>query len=150
MEIDIKNNIEQYIVLLSDVLKTDNKLAKIEYETWIPNCIECLKFALDNEQLLIDKPNLYKDNLTTLSLLYNWIFEEKSWAYIELYQKFRKIYTGKECGEAFKILFNRMSKSEIKPLESSSINYTNSEGKIKSLSQILNDLSQQWKLGLSK
>lgn len=150
MDIKMKNNIELYIGLLSDALKTDNKLAKTEYKAWISNCIECLEFALDNEQLLIDKPTLYKDILNTLSLLYNWIFEEKSWAYIELYHKFRKICTGEECGQSLKTLFNRMNKDEMKPIETSQINYTNSEEKFKSLSQILNDLSQQWKLGLSK
>ena len=145
MDINIKDSIKKYIDLLSDVLETET-----EFETWMPNCIECLNFALDNEQLLIEKPKLYEDTLSTLSLLYKWIIEKESWAYIELYQKFRKIYTGAEIGEAFKVLSNRINENKIrestKESENSLISYTDNNGNFKAVDQILNELSQQWKL----
>lgn len=153
VDINVKNSMKQYIDLLSDILKTDDKLVKNEFEIWIPNCIECLQFYLDNEQLLIDKPNLYADILSILSLLYNWIFEGGSWAYIELYQKFKTIYSSEEIGNSFKVVFDRMNKNSIdkkqikaRLINNSLINYTNDNGDFKSLYEILSELHHAFEL----
>jgi len=79
MDKDIKNLLKQYIKLLSDTLETSKKLTKIEFQAWMPNCIKCLQFALDNEQLLIKKTSLYEDTLTNIALIYNWNLEKNIW-----------------------------------------------------------------------
>ena len=103
MDIIIKEEINLYIEFLSK-LPTN-----YEFEEWIPTCIECLQFALDNEQLLNEKPELYQDTLSTLYLLYTWIKDSKEWAYIELRQKFKKRYSPKEIGKALKEISIRLS-----------------------------------------
>lgn len=145
MDNDIKNLLKQYIKLLSETLETSDKLTKIEFQAWIPNCIECLQFALDNEQLLIEKPSLYEDTLATLSLLYKWIFEETQWAYIELYRKFRTIYSGAEVGNALKALFNKLNENKIKEPENNClVDYKDGGGNLKSVHQVCAELSEQW------
>ena len=91
MDINIKNILNSFIKLLSETPQKDSP-----FETWIPNCIECLQFALDNEQLLIDKPSLYEDTLSTIYLLREWIFEDSKYAYLILERKFRKVCTEKK------------------------------------------------------
>ena len=139
---NVKSNIKQYINLLSEILPINN-----DFKAWIPNCIECLQFALDNKQLLMDEPSLYADTLSTLSLLYKWIFEEESWAYIKLYQKFRKVYSGQEIGVALKSLLSKLNDREIEKRENDYlVSFTDKEGNLKSFDKILYELSQQWKL----
>jgi hypothetical protein len=115
MQENIKQQIEAYIKLLNITLSDNPK--HYELSDWIPNCIECLQFALDNEELLVEKPSLYADMLSTMSLLYSWIVEDESWAYIELRQKFRTVYTPKQMGNALKIMCERMKESRDEVIE---------------------------------
>ena len=145
MDIDIRNDIELYINLLSKTLDTDG-----DYQIWMPNCIECLQFALDNEQLLSEKPSLYDDTLHTLALLYSWIFKNDTFAYVLLKQKFRKIYSGKEIGNAFKLLFERMNTENTTQKQCDDLlDFIDKNGEMKSLESIFGELNKQWEL-LSK
>lgn len=115
MQEDFKQQIGLYVKLLDDILADNPK--HFELSDWIPNCIKCLQFALDNEELLIEKPNFYEDTLRTISLLYSWIVEGKGWAYIELSQKFRSIATPEQMGKALKIMCERMKESRDEVIE---------------------------------
>lgn len=109
MDIIVKKQINLYIELLSKIS------LDYEYESWIPNCIECLQFALDNEQLLKEKPELYQDTLSTICLLYSWIVEERGWAYIELREKFKTWYMSEEAGKSLRHMleiFNKQDENE--------------------------------------
>lgn len=140
----MNNKIKEQIIAYIDLLSLISA-ANHEYEIWIPTCIECLQFALDNEQLLNEKPELYSDTLSTLSLLYKWIVEEKEWAYIELREKFKKRYSPEEVGKSFKVILERMN--TIKENEANNLaNFKNEEGNFKSMMQILNELSEQFKM----
>ncbi len=140
--------IDTYIKYLSKILPTN-----YEFESWIPNCIECLQFAIDNEQLLNEKPELYKDTMRTLQLLQSWIVEEKEWAYIELRQKFKKHYSPEEVGKALKHLLTKLQQNkcveESQPLEHKlkniNINLINCETQgYKTPYEVLNELSEVW------
>jgi hypothetical protein len=146
----INSQIRSYIQLLDLYLsnsKDVNKLQYIESRDWMQNCIECLNFALNNEKLLKAKPSLYVDTLETLNLLYSWIIEEKSWAYIALREKFKPIYTGKEIGNAFREIFNKI-KTENKEATievRNSKRFFNNDGNFKSIAKILNEISDEMK-----
>lgn len=140
MDAIAKEQINIYIKLLSEVLQ-DN----YDFKEWIPNCIECLQFALDNEELLNEKPELYQDTLSTLSLLYSWIIDNAEWAYIVLRQKFRIIYSPEEVGSALKVLVNRLSKQKEELYTSDYlINFKDGDGNFKSVAQVFNELSEEW------
>ena len=138
----IKEQITVFIELLSLALPSN-----YEYGVWIPTCIECLQFALDNEQLLNEKPELYSDTLSTLNLLYLWIIEEKEWAYIELREKFKKRYSPEETGKALKTIADRMNNESMDSIsnENNIINFKDAEGNFKSTIKILEELSEQFK-----
>lgn len=143
----MNNKAKEQIAIFIDLL-SEISSAKYEYEMWIPTCIECLQFALDNKQLLNEKPQLYTDTLRTLNLLYKWIVEEKEWAYIELREKFKKRYTLEEVGKSLKAILKRIgnAKENIKKNEVDNfINFKDEEGNFKSMAQILNELSEQFK-----
>jgi hypothetical protein len=140
MDVVTKEQINIYIKLLSEVSQ-DN----YDFKEWIPNCIECLQFALDNEELLNEKPELYRDTLSTLSLLYSWIIDNAEWDYIVLRQKFRNIYSPKEVGTVLENFTNRLSKQkEELYISDYLVNFKDSDGKFKSVEQILNELSKKW------
>lgn len=140
MDAVAKEQINIYIKLLSEVSQ-DN----YDFKEWIPNCIECLQFALDNEELLSEKPELYQDTLSTLSLLYSWIIENAKWAYIVLRQKFRTIYSPKEVGGALKEVANRLNKQKEELYTSDYlVNFKDGDGNLKSVEQIFTELSEQW------
>lgn len=140
MDAVAKEQINIYIKLLSEVSQ-DN----YDFREWIPNCIECLQFALDNEELLSEKPELYQDILSTLSLLYSWIIENAKWAYIVLRQKFRTIYSPKEVGGALKEVANRLNKQKEELYTSDYlVNFKDGDGNLKSVEQIFTELSEQW------
>lgn len=140
MDAVAKEQINIYIKLLSEVSQ-DN----YDFREWIPNCIECLQFALDNEELLSEKPELYQDTLSTLSLLYSWIIENAKWAYIVLRQKFRTIYSPKEVGGALKEVANRLNKQKEELYTSDYlVNFKDGDGNLKSVEQIFTELSEQW------
>jgi hypothetical protein len=140
MDITIKEKISLYIDFLSYILPTNN-----DYEVWIPTCIECLQFALDNEKLLNEKPELYQDTLNTLYLLYSCIVKNEEWAYIELRQKFRKIYSPKEVGKALKEFSIRLSKKKEELYTNNClIDFKDNNGDFKSVEQILSELSIQF------
>lgn len=140
MDAVAKEQINIYIKLLSEVSQ-DN----YDFKEWIPNCIECLQFALDNEELLSEKPELYQDTLSTLSLLYSWIIENAKWAHIVLRQKFRTIYSPKEVGGALKEVANRLNKQKEELYTSDYlVNFKDGDGNLKSVEQIFTELSEQW------
>jgi hypothetical protein len=140
MDAVAKEQINIYIKLLSEVSQ-DN----YDFKEWIPNCIECLQFALDNEELLSEKSELYQDTLSTLSLLYSWIIENAKWAYIILRQKFRTIYSPKEVGGALKDVANRLNKQKEELYTSDYlVNFKDGDGNLKSVEQIFTELSEQW------
>lgn len=138
--------ITNYIDFLSKM-----PLDHYEYSTWVPNCIECLQFAFDNEQLLEEKPELYHDTLSTLSLLHALLIEGKEWAYIELREKFKTRYSNEEVGKSLKLFAERLNKENttkikcsLKPLASKVDDIQNIDGSYKSLYQILNDLAEMF------
>ena len=144
----MKKIIGNYIEFLSKILPTN-----YEFESWIPTCIECLQFAVDNEQLLNEKPELYQDTLSTLHLLYSWIIDDKGWAYIELREKFKKRYSPEEVGKALKCLLTKLQQNkcveESQPLEHKlkniNINLINCETQgYKTPYEVLNELSEVW------
>lgn len=145
MNYKLKEQISIYIEILSKISSNNH-----EFEIWIPTCIECLQFALDNEQLLNEKPELYSDTLRSLNLLYKWIVEEKEWAYIELREKFKKRYTPEEVGNSFKIILERMRSANENEVNEANkvndfVNFKDEEGNFKSTVQILSELSEQFK-----
>ena len=144
MDITIKEIINSYIEFLSKL--TTNYDSK----EWIPNCIECLQFALDNEKLLAEKPELYQDTLSTLSLLYSWIIDNEEWAYIELRQKFRNYYSPEEVGKSLKQILTRLNNQReshiYNSLDNSLIDFKDINGNFKSVNQILTELSEQFKI----
>lgn len=145
----MNNKVKEQITIFIDLL-SDISSANYEYEIWIPTCIECLQFALDNEQLLNEKPQLYSDTLRTLDLLYKWIVEEKEWAYIELIEKFKKRYTPEEIGKSFKTILERMRRANENEVNEANkgndfVNFKDEEGNFKSTVQILKELSEQFK-----
>jgi hypothetical protein len=119
-----------------------------EYLIWAPNCIECLQFALDNEKLLVEKPELYHDTLSTLNLLYLWIIEEKGWAYIELREKFKTRYSVEKNGKALKTIIDKINKENTNSVNenfsalSNIIDVQNQDGSYKSMYQILEELAE--------
>ena len=124
-----------------------------EYESWVPNCIECLQFALDNEQLLKEKPELYQDTLSTLCLLYSWIIEEHGWAYVELREKFKTWYTSKEAGKSLKNMLDILNKQDeneelIDETENMLKKYDKTiyteKGEYKAFIEVLDMLSEVW------
>ena len=144
---DIKQQVNLYIEFLNSILP-DNPKTISDYEllNWIPNCIECLHFALDNDQLLKDKPSLYNDTTSTLSLLYLWIVEGHEYAYIELSQKFKKICTPEEIGNAFKILSDRIKEAnkEDETLRPDYVSFKDDNGNFKPIEQILKECHDIW------
>lgn len=136
---EVKQFINNAIELLNATSKEDSDL-----QHWIPNCIECLQFALDNEQLLIDKPSLYDDTIDTLKLLHTWMFEESQYAHIILRKKFGKIYSPEEVGNALKLISDRLKAEHSKNDSNELISYVDDNGNYKSIEQILNELSQLW------
>jgi hypothetical protein len=125
-----------------EIILQENK-NHYELGNWIPNCVECLKFAIDNEILLEEKPELLVDILKTLQLLYYWIVEEKEWAYIELYQKFRTIYSNVEVGKALKEISKRLNIENSKEL-GKNFKGLGVEIKNKNMYEILEELSVKW------
>ena len=111
---EFKQQISLYINLLNKTLpENTNTLEFHELNHWIPNCIECLQFALDNEELLKDKPSLFNDTVETVHLLYAWITNQSSgdYAYIILRKKFGKIYSPEEVGKALSKLVERLKET---------------------------------------
>lgn len=136
---EFKQQIRLYIDLLNKALpENKNSLEYHELNHWIPNCIKCLQFALDNEELLKEKPSLFNDMVDTIYLLHAWIFEDDSYAYIILKKKFGRVYTPEEVGNAFKKLAERL-----KETRDEVVDYQN-EYQGKNLKDILEDLSKQW------
>jgi hypothetical protein len=133
-----KERISRYISLLSYISQDT-----VDFKEWIPNCITCLQFALDNEELLREKQELYYDTAHTLNLLHFWIVDNKEWAYVELRQKFRNVYTAKEVGDALKKILARVDKEDVCP-SSPLVNCKNINGELKSLAQILTELGDQF------
>ena len=73
---ELKKQIQIYINILNGILEDNvdkSKSAYHELRHWIPNCIECLQFAADNESLLEEKPSLLYDTIDTIDLLYGWL-----------------------------------------------------------------------------
>ena len=119
-----------------------NTLEFHELNHWIPNCIECLQFALDNEDMLKDKPSLFNDIVKTVHLLYVWMTNQSSgdYAYIILRKKFGKIYSPKEVGIALKKFVGRLKETKDEVVEyQEHIKYQE-----KNLKNVLDELSQQW------
>lgn len=147
---ELKQKIDTYISLLNSYLSEYNNPRKLDYHelrNWIPNCIECLEFALNNEELLKEKPNLYEDTLNTIGLLYSWIIEEKSWAYIALRQKFRKVCSAEEVGNAFKKLHTKIKEEKENNMvcgENKYVSFIDENGNLKSTVQIFKELSDAW------
>jgi len=140
---EFKKQISLYINLLNKTLpENTNTLEFHELNHWIPNCIECLQFALDNEELLKDKPSLFNDAVETIHLLYAWITNQSSgdYAYIILRKKFGKIYSPKEVGTALKKLVGRLKETGSAVVE----HPEHIEYQGKSLKNALDELSQQW------
>ena len=100
---NFNKHISQYIEFLSNIPSKGNNL-----ESWIPICVECLQFTLDNEQLLNENPKLYQDALRTLHLLDSFIVEKEEWAYIVLKQKFKKYHSPEKIARAFKEVLKRL------------------------------------------
>lgn len=141
---EFKQQINTYIKLLNILLSENTN--HYELSDWIPNCIECLEFALNNGELLKEKPSLYEDTIRTINLLYLWIVEDKSYAYIELRQKFKTVGTSKEVGTALKKLIDRMKEenSVLCNTENVFVSFMDNDGNFKSTVQILKELSDMW------
>lgn len=142
MDNTIKKQINLYIEFLSTISTNS-----FELKSWTPTCIECLQFALDNEQLLEEKPELYQDTLSTLQLLYFWLKDGEEWAYIELSQKFKKHYSPEVIGKAFKEISKRLAKlnnqDDIdKTLEDIGVTLKTPDGNYRNTYDVLNDISQ--------
>lgn len=151
MEDKLKKQINTYIELLNKTLPNSPEDKNYyEFQAWIPNCIEFLEFSLNNENIFIEKPSFYENLISTIDLLYSCFVESSESAYIELYQRFRKIYSGAEIGESLKTILKRYQevKSEIeddKPERNNCVSFTDNDGNYKSIAQILNEISEQWK-----
>ena len=140
---EFKQQIRLYINLLNKTLpENTNTLEFHELNHWIPNCTECLQFALDNEKLLKDKPSLFNDTVETVHLLYEWITNQSSgdYAYIILRKKFGRIYSPGEVGVALKKLVGRLKETRDEVVEyQEHIKYQG-----KNLKNVLDELSQKW------
>jgi hypothetical protein len=143
IEDSVKEQIQASIKMLNVIL--EEKVNDYELSDWIPNCVQCLQFALDNEDILIEKPSLYQDTVSTLYLLSEWIVNNEWYAYIELREKFKTVFSGEQVGTSLKCILNRMQ--ELKTLseeQKTIIPFTNPDGEFKSVEQILTELGDMW------
>ena len=111
---EFKQQIQKYIDILSGILEDNADKSKQRYHElrhWIPNCIECLQFAVDNESSLEEKPSLLNDIIDTIKLLHGWLFEDRGYSYVILEKKFGKAYSPEEVGKTLKILYERLKEN---------------------------------------
>lgn len=149
IEDSVKEQIQVSIKMLNAIL--EEKVNDYELSDWIPNCIQCLQFALDNEDILIEKPSLYQDTVSTLYLLSEWIVNNEWYAYIELREKFKTVFSGEEVGKSLKCLLNRMQELKTLSEEPALADYPiYQDGKFKSVEQILTELGEMWNIGDKK
>lgn len=106
MTSDEKAIINLYIETLNTFLLRNKE--SDDLECWIPNCIKCLQFAVDNESTINENISFYNDILNTLYLLKIWIFENCEYAYMILLNKYKTTFTPEEAGNAFKKILERM------------------------------------------
>jgi len=139
----VKERILASTKILNVILEENAK--DYELSDWIPHCIECLQFALDNENVLIEKPSLYQDTLNTLYLISEWVVNNKWYAYIELREKFKSVFSGEQIGNSLKLILNRMGEAKAENEEPEQIiPFTNPNGEFKSVEQILSELGDVW------
>lgn len=148
-ETDIDKYIRRQIELAIELLSAIT--LDCEYSAWVSNCIECLQFALNNEQLLIEKPELYRDTLHTLELLYLWMIDGKGWAYVNLREKFKTWYSPEQIGNSFRTILKKLenvnkNQELIGFNTENSIELKSKNGDFKSMFQILKELSEEWVL----
>lgn len=143
--LEVRTQIESYIQLLNAYLNDNPK--DFDIREWIPNCVECLQFALDNEKILEEKPSLYADTLSTLNLLYEWIVEGSQYAYIILRKKFETVHSPEEVGKALKTLVDRMRAEHHRGnlmTGNDFVSFIDDDGNCKSTEQILSECSALW------
>jgi len=104
---NFKDMIGSCISLLKIVMPDKND----DYETfdWMSNCIKCLQFYFDNEWKLEENSKFKSDITNIIALVYAFIFDGEFYAFIELREKFKTKYSGKQAGEAIKKIMNRIS-----------------------------------------
>jgi hypothetical protein len=139
---DVKQVIKPYIELLNQVL-IDNP-DDYEYKDWIPNCIECLEYAINTDKEIPKEP--YNDLLGTINLLYEYFVNSKEWAYIELSQKFKTIYSGEQIGKALKLFADRLKEvnKEDETKRPDYVSFKDDNGNFKSTAQILEECREIW------
>ena len=83
---------------------------ELDWETkdWIQNLINCFDYILDDSNNFPTEGKVYKDLLNTISLLYEWLFNNEWWAWIELRQKYKTVPFPENIGEALKLISERL------------------------------------------
>ena len=141
----VRQIIQQYIGLLDQVLpKNPQTINDYELKDWIPNCIECLEWAIKTDKDIPEQP--YNDLLSTLYLLYECFVKSEEWAYIELRQKFKTIYSGEQIGRALKVFTERIKEAnrEDETKKTDYVSFTDTNGNFKSVEQILDECANKW------
>lgn len=141
---EIRQQIQLYIEFLTKLSQENEN--DFELQSWVPNCVECLQFAVDNEALFKENSSPYADIIQTLYLLYSYIVKNAEWAYVELSQKFRKIYSPEEVGKFLQLLLERMQSLKEPYIESGNnfVSFTDDNGDYKPIEQILREISDKW------
>ncbi len=97
--------VKVYKNILQEVL---NEESDWETKDWIQNLINCFNYILDDSNNFPTEGKIYEDLLNTISLLYEWLFNNEWWAWIELRQKYKTSYSPEDMGKALKLISERL------------------------------------------
>ena len=95
--------LKEFSASLSDTI-SDHKT-----KDWINNLIKTFEYALDDSNNFPCEGSVYNDLLYTLELLYQWMVKGNEYVSVELYNKYRTVFTAGEIGKAMKVLCDRMA-----------------------------------------
>jgi len=114
-----------------------------------------LQYYFDHEWKLEENPKFKLDIIGVIRLVYEWVYAGEYYAYIELRETFKTRPTGKQAGEALKYMsnllqneVNKWRKNKQKPYkiqkEISEDILRDKNGNLKSLKDVLSELSAKW------
>lgn len=115
MDKDIQKSIIMWREVLYDIL---NRGTNDETKDWIQNLIKCFDYALEEKKNFPTEGEVFNDLLKTFHLLYKWIVEKEDWAWLELREKYKTVYSAKEVGNALREISGRLRQSIDEEIES--------------------------------
>lgn len=139
MDKDVQKSIIIWREVLCDILNRDTN---DETKDWIKNLIKCFDYALDEKNNFPTEGEVFNDLLKTFHLLYKWIVEKKDWAWLELREKYKTVYSSEEVSNALRKISSRLSQSINEEIESV-LGLDNTYSTI-SVEEFIKTLSEQW------